>query len=307
MMNMKVLWVRDGKIGHEKQVNVLLEELSKSFKLEITEVKICNSNFFTNPLKDISKNHYDLIIGAGHKSYSKLLKIRKNQKINTKTVAVLSPTFNKNKFDIICAPNHDSHKLSNLKNVIYFEGALAKVSTKEVDENIVMIAIGGKSKHYKFDNDHILSQINYFLSVHSNKTCYIFNSRRTPKTFNQKIESLTNENKNIVFNDLDTNSVSIEDVMHNASAKLISRDSINMIFESLSSKGKTYIVDMESLSAKNKIEECLTRLINNRQIGYIECRKIIEGLDKMQLIKQNPHHEVFAEVEKVAYKIKKIL
>ena len=110
MMNMKVLWVRDGKIGHEKQVNVLLEELSKSFKLEISEVKICNSNFFTNPLKDISKNHYDLIIGAGHKSYSKLLKIRKNQKINTKTVAVLSPTFNKNEFDIICAPNHDSHK-----------------------------------------------------------------------------------------------------------------------------------------------------------------------------------------------------
>ena len=34
---MNVLWVKDNNIGHEKQVRVLLEELSKQNKLNIDE------------------------------------------------------------------------------------------------------------------------------------------------------------------------------------------------------------------------------------------------------------------------------
>ena len=34
---MNVLWVKDGKIGHEKQVKVLLDELSKTQMINITE------------------------------------------------------------------------------------------------------------------------------------------------------------------------------------------------------------------------------------------------------------------------------
>ena len=37
---MNVLWVKDNNIGHEKQVKVLLEELSKQIKLNIDERSI---------------------------------------------------------------------------------------------------------------------------------------------------------------------------------------------------------------------------------------------------------------------------
>ena len=34
---MKVLWIKDNKTGHEKQVKVLLDELSKDLELDIDE------------------------------------------------------------------------------------------------------------------------------------------------------------------------------------------------------------------------------------------------------------------------------
>ena len=36
---MNILWVKDGKLGHEKQVNALLEEISSTQHIDITEIK----------------------------------------------------------------------------------------------------------------------------------------------------------------------------------------------------------------------------------------------------------------------------
>jgi mitochondrial fission protein ELM1 len=35
---MKILWVKDGKLGHEKQVEALLNEISKDVDTIITEM-----------------------------------------------------------------------------------------------------------------------------------------------------------------------------------------------------------------------------------------------------------------------------
>ena len=36
---MNILWVKDGKLGHEKQVDALLEEINSTQHIEITEIK----------------------------------------------------------------------------------------------------------------------------------------------------------------------------------------------------------------------------------------------------------------------------
>ena len=43
------------------------------------------------------------------------------------------------------------------------------------------------------------------------------------------------------------------------------------------------------------------------QIGYIQKINIAEGLEKIKIQSQNPYHEVFSEVEKVAYQLIKKL
>ena len=302
---MNVLWVKDNNIGHEKQVDVLLKELSKKLNLKIDSRIVKNSFLFQKKIDNVKSNYYDILIGAGHKTHSILLKNKKNQKKTTKVIAILSPTFYKSKFDIICTPSHDKHKFNSKDNVIFYEGSLVTVSIKETREDVVMIAIGGKNKHYIFDQDHIYDQMEYFLSINSNKHCYIFNSRRTPREISKKISSQYKDNERITFVDFYDNrsNISIEEVMHQSQSKLITRDSVNMVYESLSCKGDTYLFDMHAKRGSTKVVENINMLIKNRKIGFIDCSELTQGFSKMKLEKQNIHNDVFAEVEKVAYEI----
>ena len=270
---MNVLWVKDNNIGHEKQVDVLLKELSKKISLNIDSRIVKNSFPFQKKIDNVKNNYYDILIGAGHKTHSILLKNKKNQKKTTKVIAILSPTFYKSKFDIICTPSHDKHKFNSKDNVIFYEGSLVTVSIKETREDVVMIAIGGKNKHYIFDQDHIYDQIEYFLSINSNKHCYIFNSRRTPREISKKISSQYKDNERITFVDFYDNrsNISIEEIMHQSQSKLITRDSVNMVYESLSCKGDTYLFDMHVKRGSNKVVENINMLIKNRKIGYVDC------------------------------------
>ena len=302
---MNVLWVKDNNIGHEKQVDVLLKELSKKLNLKIDSRIVKNSFLFQKKIDNVKSNYYDILIGAGHKTHSILLKNKKNQKKTTKVIAILSPTFYKSKFDIICTPSHDKHKFNSKDNVIFYEGSLVTVSLKETREDVVMIAIGGKNKHYIFDQDHIYDQMEYFLSINSNKHCYIFNSRRTPREISKKISSQYKDNERITFVDFYDNksNISIEEIMHQSQSKLITRDSVNMVYESLSCKGDTYLFDMHVKRGSNKVVENINMLIKNRKIGFVDCSELTQGFSKMKLEKQNIHNDVFAEVEKVAYEI----
>ena len=84
---MKILWIKDGKLGHEKQVKALLDEISKDLDTIITE-NITKSFFLEvfeflsfgliktdkGNLKDQS---FDLIIGAGNKSFIRMANLSK--------------------------------------------------------------------------------------------------------------------------------------------------------------------------------------------------------------------------------------
>ena len=305
---MNVLWIKDGNIGHEKQVRVLLDQLLKNKQLNIIERTIKGIFPFFTYINDVEENYYDLIIGAGNKTYPLLLDTKKYQKNITKTVAVLTPSFKKDKFDIICAPYHDEHKLKDINNVIYFKGSLASVSLSEPEEKTILIAIGGKNKHYHFDQKHIISQIKYFISLHSDKDCYIYNSRRTPTKMNDEILSLKNNKNNIYFIDYkNQQSSSFEHILHKASSKLITRDSMNMVFESLSCRGKTYLIDMRVKNKKSKVLNVINNLIKHNEVGSIEFDNPIDGISTMKLKTQNIYNDVFAEVEKVEYKLKKLI
>jgi hypothetical protein len=66
---MNILWIKDNNMGHEKQVKVLLDELSKNNALNIDERSIKGSLPLFRHIDEVSKSYYDVIIGAGHKTY----------------------------------------------------------------------------------------------------------------------------------------------------------------------------------------------------------------------------------------------
>ena len=60
---------------------------------------------------------------------------------------------------------------------------------------------------------------------------------------------------------------------------------------------------MDSKNKDNKIVNQINRLINNGEIGSIEYLNMSSGLKKMQLKPQKEFNEVYAEVEKLSYKL----
>ena len=312
---MNILWVKDGKIGHEKQVKALLDELAKTIDIKVYEEEYIigpfqrindilyyasRSNELMHHVKYHKKNIH-LIIGAGSNTHARVLQIKRGLKHDfhkeVLAVSLLVPSFFKKHFDLICAPKHDQHKLSG-HEAIYFEGSLAKVSIDEFDESIGLIAIGGKNKHYLFNINKIMEQIEFVTSLYPNKTWYIFSSRRTPQKMINAIDDLAQINKKIIIS-----KGGFDEMLRKASIKIITQDSMNMVYESLSTKGSTLLFNMKYLR-KNKVINQMNELLNNKQIGYIEYNEMVKGLNKIKIHMQNPHHEVFAEVEKLAYKIK---
>ena len=80
---------------------------------------------------------------------------------------------------------------------------------------------------------------------------------------------------------------------------------MNMVYESLSTLGKSYLFDMETKNLKNKIVNQINKLKNNRQIGYIEESSLVADFQQTKIYTQNEHSDVFAEVEKLAYRLLK--
>ena len=317
---MNILWIKDGKKGHEKQVQALLEELSKT-----TDIKIYEEDYHISSLKrffDIfhhstsymfkkydsckiiksyNQNDIHLVVGAGSNIHTRLLLLKKVLKDifnkNIIAISVLTPSLFKNEFDYICAPKHDEMKLTNFKNAIFFEGSLAKVSIQDPDDGIGLIGLGGTNKHFKFNEDDLIKQIEYILSLYPNKDWYLFSSRRTTELMVNKINILSNSYSNLVIDHED-----FDEIIKRASIKFITQDSMNMIYESLSTKGQTFVFNMKYKN-ENKITKQIKKLLENKQIGYIENILISDGLKKIKLQPQNLHYEVFAEVEKLSFQL----
>ena len=55
----------------------------------------------------------------------------------------------------------------------------------------------------------------------------------------------------------------------------------------------------------NKNEKTIAKEL--KKIGYIEQSDMVDGLSTIKIHKQNIYHDVFAEVEKVAYKLNQLL
>jgi mitochondrial fission protein ELM1 len=317
---MNILWIKDGKKGHEKQVQALLEELSKTIDINIYEEDYHISSlkrFFDifhhstsyvfkkydscNIIKSYNQNEINLVIGAGSNIHTRLLLLKKFLKdIYNKdiiAISVLTPSLFKNEFNFICAPNHDEIKLSNIKNTIYFEGSLAKVSIQEPDDSIGLIGLGGINNHFIFNEDDLIKQIEYILSLYPNKDWYLFSSRRTSDLMIDKTKTLTDS-----FSNLIVAHENFDEIIKRASIKFITQDSMNMVYESLSTKGQTFVFNMKYKN-ENKITKQIKKLIENKQIGYIENIAMSDGLKKIKIQPQNPHYEVFAEVEKLSFQL----
>ncbi|RPG40254.1 MAG: hypothetical protein CBD96_003005 [Gammaproteobacteria bacterium TMED236] len=315
---MNVYWFQDSKTGHLKQVQALLDQLKKEIELSITTINCSNHESLPDVLTN--ENQFDgpsILIGAGHDVYSKILQAKKYLKKYTSkdifSIAVLRPSYKLNSFDLIVAPEHDFRKRRIPKNVILFQGSLASTSHDPVDENKGIIAIGGPSKHYNFDQEILMNQLHYILSVHPKHEFKIFNSRRTPDVLNLKLKNEIDNYPNVQFIHLDSSeSDTFQDSLNKSSLKFVTPDSSNLVFEALSAKGQTFLIQIESptyrrIFGAKKIRESMNELVNTKRVGVVSILNKKGGIDISKIENPSLHFEPLAEVEKVSFSIMKFI
>ena len=315
---MNVYWFQDSKTGHLKQVQALLDQLKKEIKISITPINCSNHESVPGILFD--ESHFDgptILIGAGHDVYSKILQAKKYiQKLTDQdifSIAVLRPSYKLNSFDLIVAPEHDFRKRLLPENVISFQGSLTTTSQSPIDENKAIIAIGGPSKHYKFDEEILMKQIHYILSVHPKHQFKIFNSRRTPYTLNIKLKDGLKNFSNVKFIYLNSpESDTFQDSINKSSLKFVTPDSSNLVFEALSANGQTYLIQIENpqyrrIFGAKKIRESMSELINSKRVGVVSILNKKGGIVISKIETPSSHFEPLAEVEKVSFSIIKFI
>ena len=315
---MNVYWFQDSKTGHLKQVQALLDQLKKEIELSIITINVTNQESFSKIFSN--QDQFDgptILIGAGHEVYSKILQAKKYLKKTISkdlfSIAVLRPSYKLSSFDLIIAPEHDFRKKRIPENVIPFQGSLSATSQNPVDENMAIIAIGGPSKHYKFDQEILIRQLQYILSVHPKHKFKIFNSRRTPEVLNLRLKDELNKHPNAKFIDLNSpESNTFQESLNESALKFVTPDSSNLVFEALSVNGQTYLIQIESqkyrrIFGAKKIRESMNELVNSRRVGVVSILNKNGGLDISKIENPSPHFEPLAEVEKVSFSIMKFI
>ena len=296
---MHIVWVKDGRQGHEKQTQAVLASLSTTVKCSITEYQTQQSSWWgylelflfnifgfsgfstTKSVAQQCENQdVDIIIGAGQAAYPVMLLIKKmltanNLRLNKKEkkqaalVAILSPEFYKSQFDIICVPDHLKQKYSKIEkslvktNILYFLGALAKSTSQPISQNIAMLTIGGLCKRYKLDAMVLKEKIKNILEHYPEKKWYLFTSKRTPEILVTAAKEMQSNYKNIIF----SNNM-YDEIIHVAAMKIVTADSVSMIYECLSTPGATYLLDLPH-RRYDTIIESTNALVQTRKIGYI--------------------------------------
>ena len=311
---MNVYWFQDSKTGHLKQVQALLDQLKKEIEISIITINVTNQESFSKIFSN--QDQFDgptILIGAGHEVYSKILQAKKYLKKTISkdlfSIAVLRPSYKLSSFDLIIAPEHDFRKKRIPENVIPFQGSLSATSQNPVDENMAIIAIGGPSKHYKFDQEILIRQLQYILSVHPKHKFKIFNSRRTPEVLNLRLKDELNKHPNAKFIDLNSpESNTFQESLNESALKFVTPDSSNLVFEALSVNGQTYLIQIESqkyrrIFGAKKIRESMNELVNTKRVGVVSLINKKGGIDISKIESPSPYFEPLAEVEKMSFSI----
>ena len=149
------IWAfKDGKKGHEKQLEALISELREHKKIKL-------HNFID--YQDHNSTP-DIILGAGNNSHKHML-IAKRRHRSARTIVLMKPSLRPTQwFDIAVVPDMDKYYLGKPKNVITTKGVLSKHSNQEVVKKTGLIVIGGKSKHFHFRKKVIRQQIEWLLN-----------------------------------------------------------------------------------------------------------------------------------------------
>ncbi len=273
--NPLVIWrFVDGKPGHEKQTQALIEGIEHHATVQVHSIAIGNLQHIKRALIFGSWSELsslptpDLILGAGHKTHWPVLAAKRV--FGGKTVILMNPSLPTSWFDAVITPAHDGYRQTDRRLVS--TTALAPGIKSQADHLRGLILMGGISKHFIWNDDYVCQRI-IDIADHTPEIHWaLSNSRRTPKTTSQKLKALCDDKNNLTFYEVTELDASwLPQQLGQAGTVWISSDSASMVAEALNSAAKVGVIKLPTASKKNnnKLLLSVDNLIKHGDIGYL--------------------------------------
>ena len=260
-----IIWLfKDGKPGHEAQIEGLVKALGKHTQLQLFELSTkksfigsifssqSNLNLESLPLPD-------LIVGAGHRTHLWLLHAR--WRYGGKSVLLMKPSLPVFLFDLVLIPEHDCPP--NAEVVVSTVGVLNRIeytASSLADRGLILL--GGQSRHCHWDSSAVVKQVSDLVTCNPDIKWELTTSRRTPDETLKLLSQLEHENCIVTpFEQTDRSWVSQR--LNIASRVWVTQDSVSMIYESLTAGAEVGLIALDPISRTNRIVRSVENLKKN--------------------------------------------
>ena len=268
-----IIWrITDGKAGHDSQSRGLIQALNAlvpctSYDIAAPPLFKTILNFFSRRFPAADLPDPDIIIGAGHATHLPMLAARRAR--GGKIALMMRPSLPVRWFDLCFIPKHDDPETA--PNVVLTDGAINPiVPSTEQRPDQGLILIGGASRHYGWDNDGLIGQIQAIIKTDPRKWT-LTDSPRTPEVTRRSLLQLDHEAVEYVpYNKC--NASWLPSRLHYAGTVWVTRDSMSMIYESLTAGAAVGLLDVPE-KPPGRIVRAVAALAETQQaISYRQWR-----------------------------------
>lgn len=197
-----VVWLlTDQKPGHRNQLKGLGNRLrvlcgAQLHWVDATAIEVPAWRALLGFAPKLDLPRPDLIVGAGSRTHRLLLALR--QLRNASTLVLMKPGFPLAWVDGAIIPEHDGVPASD--RVLATEGALNAITpmARLTDKPEALVLLGGPSRHYEWDDDLVLDQLNQLIQTYTDWRWTISGSRRTPEPLQGRLEAMAGPRVTVV-------------------------------------------------------------------------------------------------------------
>lgn len=247
MTNPVVIWrVTDGKRGHERQTEGLVQALVQLIPVEVSGIPALPRGqafwqWLTGRFAGGDQRPPALIIGAGHGTHFTMLAAQRA--CGGKTIVLMNPGLRRPCFDLCLIPEHDGVRGGH--NVLLTKGAINGIQpSHELRPNAGLILLGGISAHYRWDGSDVVEQARMLASVRSDVNWRLTTSPRTPDgTLGLLREALPGNVEIVPFREAPLDWLPGQ--LRQAGQVWVTPDSVSMLYEALTAGAAVGIFDLE--------------------------------------------------------------
>ena len=259
------IWVfTDNKAGHRNQLEGLINALGERTCLNCNWIVLDNSlgSILTTVKACYRSPPPDFIIGAGHSTHKYLLLSRLLN--GGKTIVLMKPSLPLSWFDLAIIPAHDG--LFSNKNVITTQGVINKIKPSPHRNNAKgLFLIGGPSKHYAWDSNGLVLQIETVINAQPGIRWQLTTSRRTPTDFIESLKNVTIKDNFKLLSHAETDADWLPQQLSDAGQVWVTEDSVSMIYEALTSGASTGLLEIPNKKT-GRIQGGIKQLRENKTL-----------------------------------------